>query len=67
MKIVIASDLHGSAYYADKVREAFEREEGELLGYIQPWTAQSDIQGLCADAGRKDTQRIKRQAFGDKG
>ncbi|MDE6884275.1 MAG: metallophosphoesterase, partial [Clostridia bacterium] len=31
MKIVIASDLHGSAYYADKVREAFEREEGELL------------------------------------
>ena len=31
MKIVIASDLHGSAYYADKVREAFEREEGELV------------------------------------
>lgn len=31
MKIVIASDLHGSAYYADKVKEAFEREGAELL------------------------------------
>ena len=31
MKIVIASDLHGSAYYARKVKEAFEREGGDLL------------------------------------
>ncbi|MDE7216400.1 MAG: phosphodiesterase [Clostridia bacterium] len=31
MKIVIASDIHGSAYYAQKVKDAFEREGGELL------------------------------------
>lgn len=31
MKVVIASDIHGSAYYAKKVVEAFDREGGELL------------------------------------
>ena len=31
MKVVIASDIHGSAYYAEKVKQAFEREGGELL------------------------------------
>lgn len=31
MKLVIASDIHGSAYYAEKVKEAFERERGDLL------------------------------------
>lgn len=31
MKIVIASDVHGSSYYANKVKEAFEREGGQLL------------------------------------
>ena len=31
MKVVIASDIHGSAYYTERVKEAFEREQGELL------------------------------------
>ena len=31
MKLVIASDVHGSAYYAEKVKQAFERERGDLL------------------------------------
>lgn len=31
MRVVIASDIHGSAYYADKVREAYERERAEML------------------------------------
>lgn len=31
MKLVIASDIHGSAYYAQKVKDAFERENGDLL------------------------------------
>lgn len=31
MKIVVASDLHGSAYYARKVAERFAAEEAQLL------------------------------------
>ena len=31
MKIVIASDLHGSSYYAQKIKDIFIREQGELL------------------------------------
>lgn len=31
MKIMIASDLHGSAYYTSKLLEAFEREKQEKL------------------------------------
>lgn len=31
MKYVIASDLHGSAFYAKALKEAFEREGGDLL------------------------------------
>ena len=37
MKIMIASDVHGSAYYCKKMLEAFEREQAErmlLLGDI---------------------------------
>ena len=31
MKFVIASDLHGSAFYGGKVRDCFEREEADML------------------------------------
>ena len=31
MRIMIASDIHGSAYYCGKMLEAFEREEAERL------------------------------------
>lgn len=31
MKIMIASDIHGSAYYCDKMLEAFEREQADRL------------------------------------
>lgn len=31
MKIVIASDLHGSSYYAEKVKDIFAKEQGDLL------------------------------------
>ena len=31
MKLMIASDIHGSAYYCKKLLEAFEREEAERL------------------------------------
>ena len=31
MKLVIASDIHGSAYYCRKLMEAYEREQGDKL------------------------------------
>ncbi len=31
MKLMIASDIHGSAYYCKKMLEAFEREDAEKL------------------------------------
>lgn len=31
MKIIIASDIHGSAYYCEKLLEAYEREGAERL------------------------------------
>lgn len=34
MKVVIASDLHGSSYYARKIKEIFERENGDLLALL---------------------------------
>ena len=40
MKWMIASDLHGSAYYCRKMLEAFEREGADrpcLLVHIYAW------------------------------
>ena len=31
MKLLIASDIHGSAYYAKKVVECFEKEKADKL------------------------------------
>lgn len=31
MKIIIASDIHGSAYWCKKLTEAFEKEGGDML------------------------------------
>ena len=31
MKLLIASDIHGSAYYAEKVVESFEKEKADKL------------------------------------
>ena len=31
MKLMIASDIHGSAYYCRKMLEAYDREEAEKL------------------------------------
>lgn len=42
IKLMIASDIHGSAYYCKKMLEAFDREQADrllLLGDIFiPWT-----------------------------
>ena len=34
MKLLIASDLHGSQYYCDKLIEAFKREEADKLLFL---------------------------------
>ncbi len=31
MKLMIASDIHGSAYYCRKMTEAYQREEADRL------------------------------------
>ena len=35
MKLLIASDIHGSAYYCRKLLEAYEREEADRLAIIE--------------------------------
>ena len=34
MKLLIASDLHGSAYYCEKLLEAFQREEADRILFL---------------------------------
>ena len=34
MKLLIASDLHGSAYYCEKLLEAFQREEADKILFL---------------------------------
>jgi len=46
MKVVIASDIHGSAYYANKLKERFEAEKAEqliLLGDIYYHGPRNDL------------------------
>ncbi len=31
MKLILASDLHGSSYYAKKIKEIFLKEQGDML------------------------------------
>ena len=39
IKLMVASDIHGSAYYCKKMLEAFDREQADrLLRYFIPWT-----------------------------
>lgn len=48
MKILIASDIHGSAFYCKKLVEAFEREKAErllLLGDLLYHGARNDLPG----------------------
>ena len=43
MKLMIASDIHGSAFYCEQMLEAYRREEAVrllLLGDFISWTPQ---------------------------
>ena len=31
MKYIVASDIHGSSYYAQKIKEVFEKENADKL------------------------------------
>ena len=37
MKLMIASDLHGSAYYCRALLESFRREEADRLVLLEDW------------------------------
>ena len=46
MKLLIASDIHGSAYYCRKLLEAYKKEEADkliLLGDILYHGARTDM------------------------
>ena len=46
MKVLVISDIHGSGYYADKIREIVERENPEkiiLLGDLYYHGPRNDL------------------------
>ena len=51
MKLMIASDLHGSAFYCRQLLAAMEREQPDKLlllgGYSIPRSPQRPAGGLC--------------------
>ena len=52
MKWMIASDIHGSAYYCRKLLEAYEKEEAErllLLGDILYHGPRNDLGRICTE------------------
>ena len=53
MKWMIASDLHGSAYYGKKMVEAFEREGAP----------ERPAPGLCAQGGHPAAEQPEGQAL----
>lgn len=67
MKWMIASDLHGSAFYCKKMIKAFERERadrllllGDLLYHGPP---QRPAGGLCPEGGHPAPERAEAGAF----
>ena len=66
MKLMIASDIHGSAYWCKKMLEAFEQNGAEkliLLGdilYHGPRKRPS--RGICTKAGDSHAKSTKKQA-----
>ena len=66
MKWMIASDLHGSAYWCEKMIERYwEEKAGKLLllgDILYHGPAQRPAQGLRAQAGDRDAQQHARAA-----
>ena len=72
MKLMIASDIHGSAYWCKKMLEAFEQNGAErliLLGDIlyHGQMKKRPSKGICTKAGDSHAQSAKRQASGVRG
>ena len=60
MKWMIASDLHGSYFYASQMQQAFEREQADrllLLGDLLYHGPATTCRRLCAQAGHAFAQR----------
>ena len=58
MKWMIASDIHGSAFYCEKMLKAFEREQADkllLLGDILYHGPRNDLpRRICAQKSNRD-------------
>ena len=67
MKWMIASDLHGSAFYCKKMIKAFERERADrllLLGDLLYHGPRNDLPGgLCPEGGHPAPERAEAGAF----
>lgn len=66
MKWMIASDLHGSAFYCKKMIKAFERERADrllLLGIFCITAPQRPAGGLCPEGGHPAPERAEADAF----
>ena len=61
MKFLIASDIHGSAYYCEQLLQAFEREQAARLlllgGYSLPRTEKRSAARLRAQEGDCHAER----------
>ena len=67
MKWMIASDLHGSAFYCKKMIKAFERERADRLlllgGSFVSRPPQRPAGGLCPEGGHPAPERAEAGAF----
>ena len=67
MKWMIASDLHGSAFYCKKMIKAFERERADrllLLGdLLYHGPRKRPAGGLCPEGGHPAPERAEAGAF----
>ena len=71
MKWMIASDLHGSAFYCKKMIEAFEREKADCRnspaafagGSFVSRPPQRPARGLCPEGGHPTSERAEAGAF----
>ena len=67
MKWMIASDLHGSAFYCKKMIKAFERERADrllLLGDLLYHGPRNDLpEGYAPEGGHPAPERAEAGAF----
>ena len=70
MKVLVISDIHGSGYYADKIREIVERENPEKTNFIRrlilPWSKKRFESRIQSNEGCRNIKLNERQAISSK-